>query len=133
MTDEPVTQEKPVDPAGLLMAVLAVALAPLTTKGLWSYWNTVVSVIVLIVLWAYTWPRKGLLPDWRHRLAVSVVVGLTFGVASAWAIQCIFIFGMGWPDWRNPDLWASNLCMCVAALFSVLYYWGMGWWAAKSP
>ena len=52
-----------IDPAALLIAILVVAISPLTTVGPWDKMNTIVAGVVGIVLVAFTWPNKANLQD----------------------------------------------------------------------
>jgi hypothetical protein len=84
-----------VDPATLLLAVLAVAIAPLTTTGPWDKMDTIVAGVVGVVLVAFTWPRtamleagRGLPAHDRWTLAAqSTVYGFVFAVGVAWLVQ----------------------------------------------
>jgi hypothetical protein len=79
---------KDVDPAALLIAVIVVAAGPLLETGPWDKLNTIVAVIVLVVVVAYSLTR----PIRRsmsmlERVAVSLVIGLICGVAVSWPVQ----------------------------------------------
>jgi hypothetical protein len=79
-----------VDPAALLVAVLAVGVGPLTEDGPWSWINTVVCVVVLVVLGSYaslvTSPREMLI-SFRLRLPLLFVTCFILGIALAYPIQ----------------------------------------------
>jgi hypothetical protein len=76
-----------VDPAALLMSVIAAAIGPLTTAGLWGVFNTVTAAVVLAVLWSFAWPEKEELFSWRQSMAISLVLGLLGAVLLAWPAQ----------------------------------------------
>ena len=78
-----------VDPAALLIAIVPVAAGPLLQEGAWHTLNSVIALVVLIVLWAFT------LADEQRRqrmsgpecIAVSAVIGLISAIAFAFPIQ----------------------------------------------
>ena len=82
---------KKVDPAALLVAVLAVGITPFTEAGPWHPLNTIIAAVVLVVVSAFTLteaPRhstKGFLPS----SAIGLVIGLIIGVGSAWPAQLV--------------------------------------------
>jgi hypothetical protein len=85
-----------VDPAALLIAVLAVGISPLLSAGAWDAMNTVVAAVVGAVLIAFTWPRKkkfqngsGEIPQLDEWVifAQAVVYGLVIAIGSAWIVQ----------------------------------------------
>jgi hypothetical protein len=79
---------KGVDPAALLIAVIVLASGPVMENGPWDPLNTIVAVIVLIILGAYSLTRAVRLSmSAAERIAVSVVIALTLGVAFAWPAQ----------------------------------------------
>jgi hypothetical protein len=78
-----------VDPAALLISVFAVGLALIDGSGSWNPLNTIVSLLALLVLWAYV------LDSDRGRsvsecLAVASVIGLVSVVTFGWPMQAIF-------------------------------------------
>jgi hypothetical protein len=78
-----------IDPAALLIAIVPVAAGPLLEAGAWDRLNSVVALVVLIVLWAFT------LADQQRRqrmsgpecIAVSAVIGLISAIVLAFPIQ----------------------------------------------
>jgi hypothetical protein len=87
-----------IDPAALLIAILAVAISPLTTVGPWDKMNTIVAGVVGIVLVAFTWPNKENLQDESGKipprdnwiaLALAIAYGLIVTIGSAWVVQLI--------------------------------------------
>jgi hypothetical protein len=83
-----------VDPAALLVAVFAVALAPLTDPGIWDVIDTYTAAIVGLVVICFTWPRtddEGRAPTFDRRIVIaqSVVYGFILGVALCWPIQSL--------------------------------------------
>ena len=84
-----VMKKPDVDPAALLIAIIAVAVTPLITPGPWDKLNTAVALIVLIVLWAYTvgGHRRDSLESFVECSAIGLVMGLIFAISIAWPIQ----------------------------------------------
>ena len=103
-----VMKKPEVDPAALLIAIIAVAVTPLTTSGPWDKLNTAVALIVLIVLWAYTIGshRRDSLESFIEFYAISLVMGLIFAISIAWPIQ----FFWTWTGKTNdePDFVAAD-------------------------
>ena len=103
-----VMKKPEVDPAALLIAIIAVAVTPLTRPGPWDKLNTAVALIVLIVLWAYTIGshRRDSLESFVECSAISLVMGLIFAISIAWPIQ----FFWTWTGKTNdePDFVAAD-------------------------
>lgn len=87
-----------VDPAALLIAVLAVGVDPLITTGPWESINTIVSAVVGVVLAAFTWPRKVRLPGEASQsaeadnwviAAQAIVYGLIITISAGWPVQLL--------------------------------------------
>jgi hypothetical protein len=97
-----------VDPAALLIAIIAVAVTPLTQPGPWDKMNTAVALIVLIVLWAYTIGshRRDPLESFVECSAIGLVMGLTFAISIAWPIQFFWTW-TGKPN-DGPDFVAAD-------------------------
>jgi hypothetical protein len=85
-----------VDPAALLLAVIAVGINPLTSPGEWAPINTVVAGVVGAILLAFTWPRKASLQDEAGQtikvdtwitVAQAIAYGLIVAIGAAWPIQ----------------------------------------------
>src|SRR5438128_11039874 len=82
-----------VDPAALLISILVLGIAPLTTVGLWDKMNTIVAAVVGVVLVAFTWPFKTRLQDGNGqidlwvRTALSLVYGFVIAIGTAWLVQ----------------------------------------------
>ena len=77
-----------VDPAALLVAVLAVGVSPMLEDGAWGLTNSIVAGVVLVVVLCFTWPRKPeqpgeVLPTKSILFAQSVVIGFIFAIGSA--------------------------------------------------
>ena len=74
--------ETGIDPAALLAAVVATAVAGVVSPGAWTLWDSLIGVLVGAVLtvfyvWSSKWPRTG---DWQQVVAVlvlAVVVAVT--------------------------------------------------------
>ena len=87
------------DWAALLIAVLTVAISPLTTIGPWDKMNTIVASVVGIIIVAFTWPReenfrddessKIPLEDNWIKAALAIAYGLIIAIGSAWIVQLI--------------------------------------------
>jgi hypothetical protein len=82
-----------VDPAALLLAVLAVSVPPLIAPGAWDPVSTVTALVIGAIVFCFTWPH----PPQRYRsadrwmiTAQSLVFGLLASVALAWPVQSIF-------------------------------------------
>jgi hypothetical protein len=76
-----------VDPAALLVAVLAVGVSPMMEDGAWGLTNSIVASVVLAVVLCFTLPRKSdegdALPTKTILFAQSVVIGFIFAIGSA--------------------------------------------------
>jgi hypothetical protein len=99
-----------VDPAALLIAIIPVAASPLLEAGAWDRLNTVVALVVLIVLWAFTLAdkqrRQGM--SGPECIAVSAVIGLISAIAVAFPIQALLAGTMSsdppLPDGHGPSI-----------------------------
>lgn len=107
-----------VDPAALLVAVLAVGVGPLTQDGYWSITNTMVAVTVLVVVVLYGWPTKHQRPTARQMAATSWVIAFLVGQALAWPIQEL-VFSWGSRTGEGDDL--------SAAVSAVVLGWALTW------
>lgn len=82
-----------VDPAALLISILVLGIAPLTTVGLWDKMNTIVAAVVGVVLVAFTWPFKTRLQDGNGQIdlwvitALALVYGFVIAIGTAWLVQ----------------------------------------------
>jgi hypothetical protein len=80
-----------VDPAALLIAVLAVGVNPFFEAGLWDRNNLIIACIVLVVVLCFTFPRRPApgeeLPGFFILFAQSVVYAFVIAVGSAWLHQ----------------------------------------------
>ena len=103
-----VMKKPDVDPAALLIAIIAVAVTPLTTPGPWDKLNTAVALIVLIVLWAYTIGshRHDSMESFVECSAIGLVMGLIFAISIAWPIQFFWTWTGKTND--NPDFVAAD-------------------------
>lgn len=81
-----------VDPAAFLLAVLVVAVGPLTSAGSWDQMNTIIAIVVGVLVVAFSWPRRSQvvkkLDNWTC-IALSTVYGLILAIAAAWPIQVV--------------------------------------------
>jgi hypothetical protein len=86
-----------VDPAALLLAVLAVGITTLTGPGAWSHLNTVSAAVVGVVVVTYTWrpsqrkhrndSSQSTNFNYRAAIAQSTVYGFIFAIGIAWPWQ----------------------------------------------
>lgn len=129
-----------VDPAALLIAIISVAVLPLTTVGPWDKLNTVVALVVLIVLWAYTigGDRRYSLRSFTECAAIGLVIGLICAVLVAWPVQ----FFWTWKGKTNdkPDFVAADdststglLVGLIVAIALTLFLWRTSMAAQKRP
>jgi hypothetical protein len=83
---------KRVDPAALLIAVLAVGIGPLTEPGSWEPLNTIIASATLLIILPYIFAAEARASMLREgpRLPACVATGFIFGVAAAWPIQAKF-------------------------------------------
>jgi len=109
-----------VDPAALLIAIITVVIAPLTTIGPWDKLNTIVGVVVLIVLWAYTLGghRRDSLGYFADCTAIGLVMGLIFAISVAWPIQ-FFWTGIGRTN-KRPDFVAAGDSTTTGLVFGLV-------------
>jgi hypothetical protein len=81
--------DKKVDPAALMIAVIAVGIDPLLEEGHWHQMNTLVALIVLVAIWPYaiTPLRGNVSSSPGEARAAGAVVSLIGGVLLAWPLQ----------------------------------------------
>jgi hypothetical protein len=104
-----------VDPAALLIAVLAVGVGPMTETGPWEPMNTIIATAVLMIIMPYAFAkqvRSGWLVE-GPRLPIVVAIAFVFGVLAAWPIQAI---------WRTEDDEASYAALGVAGAVVVIFW-----------
>jgi hypothetical protein len=108
--------DRKVDPAALLIAVIAVGIDPLLDEGPWQQVNSLVALIVLVALWPYT-----VMPLRRNErslpgeaIAIGTVVSLIGGVLLAWPLQLIVGRFNGGVSDTIVD-WVSVLSMIISA------------------
>ena len=96
-----------VDPAALLLAVIAVGINPLTAPGEWGPINTVVAGVVGAILLAFTWPRAENLQDEAGQIikfdpwitaAQAIAYGLIGAIGAAWPIQQYLLHAPDCPE-----------------------------------
>ncbi len=80
--------ETGIDPAALLAAVVATAVAGVVSPGAWTLWDSLIGVLVGAVLtvfyvWSSKWPRTG---DWQQVVAV-LVLAVVVAVTLAYWVQ----------------------------------------------
>lgn len=97
-----------VDPAALLIAIVAVVGAPLLDSGPWLFLNSVIAAVVLVVVYAYA--VAGVRRTYHHmfidRLAISVIIGLITAIMLAFPLQALAAGTMSeeWCDNSKPLL-----------------------------
>ena len=81
--------DRKVDPAALLIAVIAVGIDPILESGPWHPLNTIVAFVVLLTLRAYAIGplKESESRPLEQRASVGAVVGLISSVVLAWPIQ----------------------------------------------
>jgi hypothetical protein len=95
------------DIAAVLIAVLVVAIGPFGTPGAWDWMGSVIAVVVLFVLTAYSWS-----PFWRSSRFQRAALVLVF-----WAILTV---GLAWPvqkyvlhvSPRSDGAWIEDFYRC---------------------
>jgi hypothetical protein len=104
-----------VDPAALLIAVLAVGVGPLTESGPWEPINTIIGCAVLLIILPYAFAKqvRGTWLTEGPRLPVAVAVAFIVGVSTAWPIQTI---------WHTTEDKASYLALGVAAGVALAFW-----------
>ena len=132
-------ERRHIDPAALLIAVLTVVVAPLTTTGLWDKLNTVVAVVVLVIVMSFTLigQRRQELQSPYEKLAVSLVIGLIFAVAVAYPVQELIVkhfWRIGHPvSTKMDEITISNRATWVALGFGLLAMFMLfGWLLLQS-
>ena len=121
-----------IDPAALLIAILVVAISPLTTVGPWDKMNTIVAGVVGIVLVAFTWPNKANLQDESGQIplrdnwiaaALAIAYGLIITIGSAWIVQLI----LNPPDCpEHPDDQLPQACITADNIAGQATNWALG-------
>jgi hypothetical protein len=93
LDDSGLSPARRVDPAALLVAVVAVGVGPLFESGEWSFINTAVAGLVLVIILCFVLPTRPTLLKLplRQRLplaiAQSFATGFVAAIGSAWLIQ----------------------------------------------
>jgi hypothetical protein len=112
-----------VDPAALLLAVLALGITTLTGSGAWSYINTVSAAVVGVIVVTYTWPDKQTIYrtrepsrptnfNYRAIIAQSTVYGFIFAIGIAWPVQEL-IKPPGCDDKDSQSNWTACILQTV--------------------
>jgi hypothetical protein len=124
-----------VDPAFLLIAVIAVGINPLTSPGHCGVTNTLLGAVVSLVVLLYAWPRNEDKVDVAHFLAVSLVLAIVFSTVFAWPIQELIFMPTGPRPTDDPAIdrisaeatyWGLALGFVLAALVFV-FFWRRRW------
>jgi hypothetical protein len=105
-----------VDPAALLIAVIAVGVQALNEEGAWEPVNSGISLLVLVLVSCYLWPEPGT----RGRYIVGFSVGVAFilGIGLAWPAQGLL--GI------SPDA-ATYVGFAAAVVLVGLGMWQRSW------
>ena len=102
------TTKSQIDPAALLLAVIAVGLALALLPGSFGWLSTISGVILLLVLFSYD--QQGYRSAWQS-LAFSAVCGFSFMLAAAYVLQ--FFNGRAGLDALLPLTWAVATIVVV--------------------
>jgi len=97
-----------IDPAALLLAVIAVGLALALLPGSFGWLSTISGVILLLVLFSYD--QQGYRSGWQS-LAFSAVCGFSFMLAAVYVLQ--FFNGRAGLDALLPLTWAVATIVAV--------------------
>lgn len=92
-----------VDPAALLIAVVAVGVQPVTADGPWTLINTVVSGLAFGLILCFLWPDSEIAR--RHLAGLCIGVSFILGVSLAFPVQ--------WATGVSPDH-AIYLALAIA-------------------
>jgi len=119
-------KDNKVDPAALLIAIVAVVGSPLLDSGPWLFLNSVIAAVVLVVVYAYA--VAGVRRRYHHmfidRLAISVIIGLITAIMLAFPLQALAAGTMS-------EEWCTNSKPLIVPpdCFSPSYTTGATWWA----
>jgi hypothetical protein len=88
----------------------------LSNNGPWTYLNTIVAGVVLVIIVAYSFPQSSEHPLTNlQRFAVSLAIGLTFSIAVSWPVE-----------WTGADVnAATGIGLGLGGLAAVLCFWRM--------
>jgi len=77
--------EDRVDPAALLLAVLATSAQFTIESGAWGPLNTVIGVIIGLITLCFTWPSKR--PLARYRVGYYLALAFVAAITISWPIE----------------------------------------------
>ena len=84
------TRSDKVDPAALLIAVLAAAMGPTLQSGRWGPINTILATVIFVIAFAYSlWGVHEI--SFKESIATFASLGLVLSVAVAWPLQEILV------------------------------------------
>ena len=95
-----------VDPAAVLVAVLAAGAGPLIADGPWDAVDAVIAGVVGVILLCVTWPSgangRPRRVEGRSALALSVAYGFVAAVFLGWPVQ-LFLTPTGCNRWTRTQ------------------------------
>jgi len=115
--------QKDVDPAALLIAIFVALSTQVLTPGSWSLSDTIVAIVVLMVIIAYSPPTASQLRPFQ-RFTAWLVIELICAVAISWPVQYLIarpLFGS-----RNDDVsadQATGISLLVVLVVSISWLW----------
>jgi hypothetical protein len=150
-----------VDPAALLVAVLAVGINPWTEAGPWYMINTITALVVGVVVLCFTLPskeqkeqkelkeqrelkeqtekkeQKDDLPSKRIVFAQSVVLGFIFSVFISWPIQGAIsgrwlLTATSEKPTDQQIILADNIALITAGALIIVFYPLLRWAVRRS-
>jgi uncharacterized membrane protein len=113
--------QKDVDPAALLIAVLVAVTTQVLTPGPWSVSDTIVAIIVLMIVIAYSPPIMSQ-ENASRRFTAFLVIDLIWAAAISWPVQYLIVrpfFGSGNDD-MDADL-ATGTGFLIVLIVSILW------------
>ena len=113
--------QKDVDPAALLIAVFVAVTTQVLTPGSWSVSDTIVAIIVLMIVIAYSPPIMSQVAPSR-RFTALLVIDLIWAAAISWPLQYVIVrplFGSGKAD-VDADL-ATGIGFLAVLIVSILW------------
>jgi hypothetical protein len=116
-----------IDPAAFLIGVLAAGTGLLTGKGPWGPISGFIGVVVLVMLWGFAWPKRGLSLRHRDMVSISVAFGFIFMVFCGWPTEWMMIHWFGWQPGDEADYNSTLWAMLPGAVFAIACYVWLRW------
>jgi energy-coupling factor transporter transmembrane protein EcfT len=104
-SDKPASE--PTDIAAVLIAVLVVAIGPLSDQGAWTWMNMATALLVLVVLAAYSWSSFLHSPPFKL-FALALVFWTILTIGLAWPAQQYIVHGSP----RSEREWIVEFYRC---------------------